>query len=178
MLYMEPYAQPSLSQDPEIIEDHIKLHAILQMRRALTIARAADLRTPHRRYISEASVQYTRTHSKEKKSWRFFIQSEWASDTLIMTSLTYRDVHRRMQRASGSGLDAATPPLPFYDRSPGGQVWRLQTACSGSVQYPSSFDDCRSATFLLKSTRGGDRRGPGNGQAAWEAGKTKTACCT
>ena len=108
---------------------------------------------------------------------------EWASDTLIMTSLTHRDESKVMQGALRPGSPAATstatphrPVLSDMNTDPAGQIRRWDYACQTlfSILHLTKAGSAK----LLVQTYAGESGGPGNGQAAWLALKDKYVCCT
>ena len=93
---------------------------------------------------------------------------EWVLDTLIMVSLTHREIYQVMQGALRHGALAAastaTPPLTVFSvvyTDPPGQIRRRENACENlySILHLTTAGSAK----LLVQTYKGEAGGPGNG---------------
>lgn len=89
---------------------------------------------------------------------------EWPSDILIITYLRHRYIYKVMQGAFRLGLLAEVLYLPRLHPS-------LYSAMRTGTQRPNwgRSGAGRMLAIILVQTYEGESRGPGNGQAAWQA---------
>ena len=103
---------------------------------------------------------------------------EWPSDSLVMISLTHRDVYKVMQGALRPGSTAAAstaaPPLPVFsdmNTDPAGQIRRWGNACHNL--YSVLHLVTAGSTKLLVQTYEGES-GPGTGKQHGKPSRTST----
>ena len=119
--------------------------------RAFAIVRVGHHRAPHQRRVIKKVIGDSENIASLVKGLKLFdgrgSYREWASDTLIMVSLTDRAVYQVMQGALRPGAlvaaSTATPPLPVFsvvDTDQAEQIRPWENACRVSFGQKTQVD--------------------------------------
>ena len=133
--------------------------------RAFAIARVGHHRTPHNGRVLKKVMGDSKNIASLVKDLKSFdgrsSYREWVLDTLIMVSLTHREIYQVMQGALRPGALAAastaTPALPVFcvvNTDPAGQIQRWENPCENLYNILHLI-----TAGLIKLSRMNNRRG-------------------